>query len=126
MSEKESSKFGGTFFKMAFHLSMTSVQKGLLTFNVCPPGGVEGGSAKKKIGSSEFGINKNLHMSFDKCVLFSQEHRRDAQCVMRGGTHRPPQAVGVNIIFFESLCLLPFMKLTIILSITSSFLRGKG
>ena len=57
-------------------------------------------------------------MSVDRCVLFNQEHCSDAQCVVRGGTPRPPQATGVNIIFFESLCLLPFIKLTIILSIS--------
>ena len=76
------------------------------------------------MGSSWVGINKNLHISVDKCVLFSHEHCRDAQCVVRGGTPRPPQAVGVKIIFFESLCLLPFIKMTIILSI--SFLVSFG
>ena len=43
---------------------------------------------------------------------------------MRGGTPKPPHAVGVKIFFFESLCLLPFIKLTIILSI--SFLVSFG
>ena len=61
------------------------------------------------------------------CVLFSQEHCNDAQCVMRGGTPSPPQVVGVNIIFFESLCLLPFIKFTIILSISFLiFFGGRG
>ena len=53
-------KLGGTFFKMAFHLSKTSVQKGLLMLNVCEVGGE---SAKKKMGSSWVRINKNLHIS---------------------------------------------------------------
>ena len=110
-------RFGGTFLSIFFHLSKTSVQKGLLTPNVCLSGEVWGGSAKKKIVSSRFGIRRNLHMSFERCVLFSQEHCSDAQCMVSGGTPRPPQATGVNIIFLESLCLLPFMKLTIILSI---------
>ena len=123
MLEKGSSRSGGTFFKMSFHLSMTSVQKRLLTLNVCPPGEVGGGYAKKKIGSW-VGISKNLQMSVDKCVLFSQESCRDAQCVVRGGTPKPPHAVGVKIIFFDNLCLFPFIKLTMILSI--SFLVAFG
>ena len=67
-------------------------------------------------------------MSFDKCVLFSQESCRDAQCVLRGGgTPKPPHAEGVKMIIFDNLCLLPLIKLTRILSI--SFLvafKGRG
>ena len=118
MLEKGRVRFKGTFLRMVFHLSRTSVQKGLHTENVCPSGTVEGGCAKKNIGSSELGMSKDFHMSVDRCVLLSQEHCREAQCVVSCGIPRPPHATGVNIIFFESLLLLPFMKLTIILSIS--------
>ena len=111
-------RFEGTFLRMVFHLSRTSVQKGLHTADVCSSDTVEGGSAKKNMGSSELGIRRDFHMSVDRCVLLSQEHCRDAQCVVSCGTPRPPHATGVNIILFESLLLLPFMKLTIILSIS--------
>ena len=47
---KGSVKLGGTFLKMAFHLSRTSVQKGLLTLNICPPGEVGGDLPRRKWG----------------------------------------------------------------------------
>ena len=69
MLEKGSSRFGGTFFKMSFHLSMTSVQKGLLTLNVCPPGEVGGGLPRKKWGLQSLVLIKISKCPL-KCVFF--------------------------------------------------------
>ena len=48
MLVKGSSRFEGTFLKIFFHLSKTSVQKGLLTPDVCPSGEVGGGVLLRK------------------------------------------------------------------------------
>ena len=64
--EKGINRFGGTLLKMAFHLSMTSVQKGLLTFNVCPPGEVGGGLPRKK-----WGLQSLVLIKISICLLIS-------------------------------------------------------
>ena len=108
----------GTLLRIVFHLSRTSVQKGPHTGSACSSSSVEGGCAKKNMGSCVFGMRRDFQMSVDRCTLLSHEHCNEAQCVVRCGIPRPPYVVGVNIIFFESLFLFPFMKLTIILSIS--------
>ena len=118
MLEKGRMRLVGPLLRMVFHLSRTSVQKGPHTGSARSSSAVGGGCVKKNTGSLELGMRRDFQMSDDRCILLSHEHCSEAQCVVRCGIPRPPYAVGVNIIFFESLFLFPFMKLTIILSIS--------
>ena len=66
-------------------------------------------------------------MSWERWVLFSQEHCREDQWVKREGIPSPPAEVGEKIIYFLDLLLLPLRNLQIICSTSSlySFL-GRG
>ena len=57
-------------------------------------------------------------MSWDRWVLFNQEHCREVQCSTRVGTLSPPAWVGVNIISFLYLLRLPFINMHIVCSIS--------
>ena len=69
-----------------------------------------GGFARKSIGSSSSGLSILFQMSFDRWVLFNQEHCKEVQCSTRVGIPSPPACVGVNIISFLYLFRLPFMN----------------
>ena len=117
--------FSGIFGKILDHLSSTWAQKRLPELNVHSMGG---GFARKKTGSKPFGIKISFQISTEQCVLLSQEHCSDAQCVSRVGMPNPPVWVGEKIMCFKSFGRGPFMNLTMILS--TSFLisllgRGK-
>ena len=66
-------------------------------------------------------------MSADMWVLLSQEHCKEDQCSSRVGMPNPPAWVGVNIISFLYLFLLPFMNLQMVCSISFVMLGlGRG
>ena len=71
MLEKGRMRLVGTLLRMVFHLSRTSVQKGLHTENARSSGAVGGGCAKKNIGSLELGMRRYFQISDDRCILLS-------------------------------------------------------